>query len=49
MTEADHTHDRRGFETRAIHAGQDPEATTGSIAVPVYQTSTYAQTGVGEH
>lgn len=36
------------FETRAIHAGQDPDPTTGAVVVPIYQTSTYAQTDVGE-
>ena len=34
------------FETRAIHAGQDPEAAFGAVNVPIYQTSTYAQDGV---
>ncbi len=37
------------FETRAIHAGQDPEPATGAVIVPIYQTSTYAQKAVGEH
>jgi cystathionine gamma-lyase len=37
------------FSTRAIHAGQEPDPTTGSIMTPIYQTSTYAQTGIGEH
>ena len=32
-----------GFETRAIHAGQPPEPTTGAVVTPIYQTSTYAQ------
>ena len=32
-----------GFETRAIHVGQEPDPATGAVAVPVYQTSTYAQ------
>ncbi|MFF5988921.1 cystathionine gamma-synthase [Prauserella flavalba] len=36
-----------GFETRAIHAGQEPDPRTGSVIVPIYQTSTYAQDGVG--
>ncbi|MEA2933073.1 MAG: cystathionine gamma-synthase [Actinomycetota bacterium] len=36
-----------GFETRAIHAGQDPDPTTGAVSVPVYQTSTYAQAALG--
>ena len=40
---------RYGFETRAIHAGQDPDPTTGAVIVPIYQTSTYVQEKVGEH
>ncbi|WP_328612505.1 cystathionine gamma-synthase [Amycolatopsis sp. NBC_00355] len=36
-----------GFETRAIHAGQKPDPRTGAVIVPIYQTSTYAQDGVG--
>jgi cystathionine gamma-synthase len=36
-----------GFETRAIHAGQAPDSRTGAVIVPIYQTSTYAQDGVG--
>lgn len=36
------------FETRAIHAGQDPESLYGSVNVPIYQTATYAQDAVGE-
>lgn len=35
------------FETRAIHAGQEPDPTTGAVTVPIHQTSTYAQDGVG--
>jgi cystathionine gamma-synthase len=38
-----------GFETLAIHAGQDPDPTTGAVIVPIYQTSTYVQTEVGKH
>jgi cystathionine gamma-synthase len=38
-----------GFATRAIHAGQDPDPATGAVTVPVYQTSTFAQSQVGEH
>jgi len=38
---------RHGFETRAIHAGQEPDAATGAVVVPIYQTSTYKQDGVG--
>jgi len=37
------------FETRAIHAGQDPDPATGAIIVPVYLTSTYVQEAVGKH
>ena len=36
-----------GFQTRAIHAGQEPDPLTGAVAVPIYQTSTYKQDGVG--
>ena len=39
--------DGPGFDTLAIHAGQEPDATTGSVAVPIFQTSTYKQDGVG--
>ncbi len=38
-----------GFATRAIHAGQEPDPETGSVIVPIYQTSTYAQSEVGVH
>ena len=40
---------RYGFETRAIHAGQEPDPTTGSVIVPIYQTSTYVQDALGKH
>ncbi|SFP38013.1 cystathionine gamma-synthase [Amycolatopsis arida] len=36
-----------GFTTRAIHVGQEPDPRTGAVIVPIYQTSTYAQDGVG--
>ena len=36
------------LETLAIHAGQDPEAMTGAVTVPIFQTSTYAQEGLGK-
>jgi cystathionine gamma-synthase len=38
-----------GFETLAIHAGQDPDPATGAVIVPIYQTSTYVQSEVGRH
>jgi cystathionine gamma-synthase len=36
-----------GFETLAIHAGQDPDPATGAVVPPIYQTSTFKQDGVG--
>jgi cystathionine gamma-synthase len=36
-----------GFSTRAIHAGQEPDAETGAVVPPIHQVSTYAQDGVG--
>lgn len=38
-----------GFATKAIHAGQEPDPSTGAIITPIYQTSTYVQEGVGIH
>jgi cystathionine beta-lyase/cystathionine gamma-synthase len=38
-----------GFSTRAIHAGQEPDPVTGAVMPPIYQTSTYVQSAVGEH
>ena len=38
---------KSGFETRAIHAGYEPDAMTGSVIPPIYATSTYKQDGVG--
>ncbi|MBI2090329.1 MAG: cystathionine gamma-synthase [Deltaproteobacteria bacterium] len=37
------------FATRAIHAGQEPDPTTGAVTVPIYQTSTFAQIAPGVH
>jgi cystathionine beta-lyase/cystathionine gamma-synthase len=37
------------FETRAIHAGQEPDEATGATIVPVYQTVTFTQDAIGEH
>jgi cystathionine gamma-synthase len=36
-----------GFSTKAIHVGSDPDPATGAVITPIYQTSTYAQDGVG--
>jgi len=38
-----------GFRTDAIHAGQEPDPTTGAVTVPIYQTSTYVQESIGRH
>ena len=46
MTSQEHLH-KAGFETRAIHAGYEPDATTGAVIPPIYATSTYKQDGVG--
>ena len=46
---SDWTPNEHGFETLAIHAGQDPDPTTGAVVVPIYQTSTYVQQEVGQH
>src|SRR4030095_9091461 len=46
-----HTADRAikaGFATKAIHAGQVPDPTTGAVMQPIYQVSTYRQPGLGE-
>src|SRR6202789_4354779 len=37
------------FETLAIHAGQEPDPTTGAVITPIYLTSTYAQESPGKH
>lgn len=37
------------FATRAIHAGQEPDPSTGAVMTPIFQTSTYAQAGLGEN
>src|SRR5512134_3792453 len=37
------------FSTICIHAGQEPDPTTGAIITPIYQTSTYVQEGLGQH
>jgi cystathionine gamma-synthase len=41
------TADHYGFDTLAIHAGQEPDPRTGAVVPPIYQTSTYAQDAVG--
>ena len=48
MTDAT-TKNRLGLATRAIHAGQEPDPSTGAIMPPIYQTSTYVQESPGKH
>src|SRR5262249_53237998 len=38
-----------GFATKAIHTGQEPDASTGAITTPIFQTSTYVQDALGRH
>jgi cystathionine beta-lyase/cystathionine gamma-synthase len=38
-----------GFSTDCIHAGNEPDPSTGAVAVPIYQTSTYVQEALGKH
>ncbi len=42
------TTEHKGFSTRAIHDGQEPEALTGAVGVPIYATSTYRQDELGK-
>ncbi len=46
-TDDDALRTSRGFNTVAIHAGQEPDSLTGAVTVPIYATSTYKQDGVG--
>jgi cystathionine gamma-lyase len=41
--------EKRNIETLAVHAGQAPDPATGAVMTPIYQTSTFVQSGVGEH
>ena len=49
MTQDTPGKNRLDFATRTIHGGQSPDPTTGAVMVPIYATSTYAQTSPGEH
>src|SRR3990172_12339810 len=40
---------RARFSTVCLHAGQEPDPSTGAIVTPIYQTSTYVQDGLGQH
>ena len=48
-TTNDQRRNSRGFATRAIHDGQEPDPSTGAVAVPIYATSTYVQEELGKH
>ncbi|HXR79647.1 MAG TPA: PLP-dependent transferase, partial [Saprospiraceae bacterium] len=41
--------EQQGFGTRAVHAGVEPDPTSGAIMTPIYQTSTYVQAAAGDH
>ncbi|MCW5620135.1 MAG: PLP-dependent transferase, partial [Burkholderiales bacterium] len=43
------TRHSQGFSTRAIHAGQEPDPSTGAVMPPIYATSTFKQRSPGEH
>lgn len=47
MSDAPQDWTSTGFSTRAIHAGSEPDPTTGAVVPPIYQVSTYKQDGVG--
>jgi cystathionine beta-lyase/cystathionine gamma-synthase len=49
VTRITKTHGGEGLSTRAVHAGQSPDPTTGAVMTPIYQTSTYIQEGLGKH
>ena len=49
MGERDASRQGWGFETRAIHAGQPPDAATGAVVAPISLSTTFAQDAVGEH
>lgn len=49
MTRLHDSDSAQGFATRAVHAGQHPDPSSGAVMTPIYQTSTYAQEGLGKH
>jgi cystathionine beta-lyase/cystathionine gamma-synthase len=48
MHDADDVDPAESFDTLAVHAGAEPDELTGAVAPPIYQTSTFAQDGVGQ-
>lgn len=49
MNKSSSTEGQHGIETVCVHAGVEPEPTTGAIMTPIFQTSTYVQSAPGEH
>jgi cystathionine gamma-lyase len=49
MTRIQPTDSEFAFATRAVHAGQAPDPSTGAVMTPIYQTSTYVQEGLGKN
>ncbi|NNG16419.1 MAG: cystathionine gamma-synthase [Gemmatimonadales bacterium] len=49
MTRISPSDQARAFDTRAVHAGQEPDPLAGAVMPPIYQTSTYVQEGLGRH
>jgi cystathionine gamma-lyase/cystathionine beta-lyase/cystathionine gamma-lyase/homocysteine desulfhydrase len=49
MTAKQPDSEKQGFATRAIHAGQEPDPSTGAVNVPIYASSTYVQEEIGKH
>ncbi|NND75036.1 MAG: cystathionine gamma-synthase [Ilumatobacter sp.] len=49
MADEEQSSGTAGFSTRAIHAGQEPEPTTGAVVTPISLSTTFAQDGVGNH
>src|SRR5258706_1173066 len=49
MSNSNHADQKHRFATRAIHAGQSPDPSTGAIMPPIYATSTYVQSSPGVH
>jgi cystathionine beta-lyase/cystathionine gamma-synthase len=49
MTRISPSDQSHAFDTRAVHAGQEPDPLAGAVMPPIYQTSTYVQEGLGRH
>src|SRR5690348_1414516 len=49
MSEVKNSMKEMGFDTRAVHAGVEPDPSTGAIMTPIFATSTYVQESPGKH